>query len=203
MHSMEIPISGSASYQKAGVTDLSGCTVPPRWNNRQGFVHIYCGTGKGKTTAALGLSLRTLLTGGSVYFAQFFKGTRTAEEQLCTLCDRFVIDQLGTGRFITGQPREAEIRAARRGVEFCRDVLTSGYFNLVVLDEILYTISYGMVSSDEIIELLIMRHPGVEVVLTGRRAPVSLIRVADLVTDMSRVKHYFDQGVGARSGIEF
>jgi cob(I)alamin adenosyltransferase len=185
------------------VHDVSGSNIPPRWSNRQGFVHIYCGTGKGKTTAALGLSLRTLLTGGSVYFAQFFKGTRTAEEQLCTLCDRFVIDQLGTGRFITGHPQEVDIRAAQRGLEFCRDVLVSGYFNLVVLDEILHTISYGMVSGDEIIDLLTMRHPGVEVVLTGRRAPASLIRVADLVTDMSSVKHYFDQGIGARSGIEY
>ncbi len=169
----------------------------------RGYIQIYCGTGKGKTTAALGLSMRVLLTGGSVYFAQFFKGVETAEQELCSRCDRFVMDQYGTGKFINGEPGSEDIRAAKRGLEFSRDVLSSGYFNLVVLDEILLCISYQMITVDEIIEIILSRHPKVEVVMTGRRAPKELVMIADLVTDMKKVKHYYDRGVHARRGIEF
>jgi len=169
----------------------------------QGYVHIYSGSGKGKTTAALGVSLRTLLSGGQVYFSQFFKGLETAEQGLCSWCDRFVMDQWGTGRFITGQPGPEDISAARRGYLTCRDVLRSGYFDLVVLDEILLCVSYQMVSVDEISDLIVSRAPGVEVIMTGRSAPRELVMLADLVTDMKKVKHYYDRGVHARKGIEF
>jgi len=170
---------------------------------QKGYVQIYCGNGKGKTTAALGLSLRTLLSGGSVYFAQFFKGIETAEQGLCTQCDRFVMDQFGTGKFIMGEPGSEDIRAAKRGFDFSRDVLSSGFFNLVVLDEILLCLYYQMITADEIIGMILSRHKGVEVIMTGRRAPQELLMIADLVTEMKKVKHYYDHGVCARKGIEF
>lgn len=172
-------------------------------SGRHGYIQIYCGTGKGKTTAALGLSMRILLTGGSVFFAQFFKGIKTAELGLCTLCEQFVIEQYGTGSFVTGLPGPGEIAAAHRGMKQCYDVLRSGCFNLVVLDEILMCVTYQIITTEELLDLLEKRKSHVEVVMTGRRAPPDLVKAADLVTEMKKVKHYFDRGVAARSGIEF
>jgi cob(I)alamin adenosyltransferase len=170
---------------------------------RHGYVHIYYGTGKGKTTAALGLSMRVLLTGGSVFFAQFNKGIQTAELGLCALCDRFVIEQYGTGNFISGLPGPGEMAAAYRGMKHCQDVLRSGYFDLVVLDEILMCVAYQAITTEELQVLLEARKPHVEVVLTGRRAPADLVSASDLVTEMRKIKHYYDKGVRAREGIEF
>ncbi|WP_319578765.1 cob(I)yrinic acid a,c-diamide adenosyltransferase [uncultured Methanospirillum sp.] len=170
---------------------------------RQGYVQIYCGTGKGKTTAALGLSMRILLTGGSVFFAQFFKGIKTAELGLCALCDRFVIEQYGTGNFVSGLPGPGEIAAVHRGMKHCHDVLRSGCFDLVVLDEILMCVAYQVITTEEVLALIEVRKPHVEVVLTGRKAPAELLQAAHLVTEMKKIKHYYDNGVRAREGIEF
>ena len=170
---------------------------------KQGYIQIYCGTGKGKTTAALGLSLRILLTGGSVFFAQFFKGVETAELGLCSLCDRFSIEQYGTGNFIAGLPGSEDIAAARKGLRYCHDALTSGCFDLIVLDEILLCVAYQIFSVEELISILESRKSHVEVVLTGRRVQSELVSAADLITEMKKVKHYFDQGVSARKGIEY
>ena len=175
----------------------------PYTKNRPGYVQIYCGSGKGKTTAALGLSLRTLLSGGSVYFSQFFKGRETSEQGLCSWSDRFVLDQWGTGRFVMGEPCSEDIRAAMHGFEACSTVINSGYFNLVVLDEIFFCVTYQMLSVEAICNLILSRDPGVEVILTGRYAPRELVMIADLVTDMRKVKHYYDKGVKARKGIEY
>ena len=102
--------------------------------DRKGYIQIYCGNGKGKTTAALGLSLRTLLSGGSVYFAQFCKGSETAEMGLCSIFENFVMEQYGTGKFIVSDPSEEDRKQARQGFEHCKNVLSSGFFDLVVLD---------------------------------------------------------------------
>ncbi len=171
--------------------------------DRKGYIQVYCGNGKGKTTAALGLSLRTLLSGGSVYFAQFCKGSETAEMGLCLLFDTFVMEQYGTGKFIINDPTEEDRKQARLGFAHGKSVLSSGYFDLVVLDEIILSVFYRLITIEEILSMLRSRKPWVEVVLTGRKAPHELIEVADLVTEMKKVKHYFDTGVKARKGIEF
>ncbi len=171
--------------------------------DRKGYIQIYCGNGKGKTTAALGLSLRTLLSGGSVYFAQFCKGSETAEMGLCSIFENFVMEQYGTGKFIVSDPSEEDRKQARQGFEHCKNVLSSGFFDLVVLDEIILSVFYQLITVEEIISMLRTRKPWVEVVLTGRKAPRELIEAADLVTEMKKVKHYFDAGVKARRGIEF
>ncbi|HOJ95629.1 MAG TPA: cob(I)yrinic acid a,c-diamide adenosyltransferase [Methanospirillum sp.] len=171
--------------------------------DRIGYIQVYCGNGKGKTTAALGLSLRTLLSGGSVFFAQFCKGSETAEMGLCSLFDTFVIEQYGTGNFIINDPTDEDRKQARTGLEHCRSILSSGHFDMVVLDEIILCVFYQLVTIEEIISMIRSRKPWVEVVLTGRKAPQELIDAADLVTEMKKIKHYFDRGVKARKGIEF
>lgn len=185
-------------------TNIKPCSLSPKEHGFQhGYIQIYCGTGKGKTTAALGLSMRILLTGGSVFFAQFHKGIKTAELGLCALCDKFVIEQYGTGSFISGLPGPDDIKAAQQGMHYCKEALMSGCFDLVVLDEILLCVAYQIFSVEELISILESRKSHVEVVLTGRKAPAGLITAADLVTEMKKVKHYFDSGVSARSGIEY
>jgi len=138
-----------------------------------------------------------------VYFAQFFKGVETSEQELGSLCDRFILEQFGTGKFIIGSPLEEDVRSARRGLEYCREVLQSGFFDLVVMDEVMLCVFYQIVTPDEIIDVIRARKPSVEVVITGRKAPKELVLCADLMTDMKKVKHYFDQGVKARKGIEY
>ena len=170
---------------------------------RKGYIQIYYGTGKGKTTAALGLSMRMLLSGGSVYFAQFFKGLKTGELELGSHCNRFILEQFGTGKYIIGEPGEEDVRSAKKGLEWCKEVLKSGYFDLVVMDEVLLCVYYEMITADEIAGIIRSRHPKVEVVMTGRRVPNELLNLADLVTDMRKVKHYFDKGTDARKGIEY
>jgi cob(I)alamin adenosyltransferase len=170
---------------------------------KRGYIQIYSGSGKGKTTAALGLSLRTLLSGGSVFFAQFFKGMKTAEQDLSSWCDRFTLEQYGTGEFISGLPGPDEIKIVKQGISHCREVLKSGFFDLVVMDEVLLCFFYRIITTDEMISILNSRRSTVEVVLTGRKAPVELLKISDLATEMKKIKHYFDCGVTARKGIEY
>lgn len=172
-------------------------------NRQKGYIHIYYGSGKGKTTAALGLSLRTLLSGGTVFFAQFFKGMETAETDLTSLCDRFVLQQYGTGKYISGEPDDEDRKQAMMGLNHCQSVIRSDTFDLVVLDELMLSVYFMLIPVEDIVALLSSRNPRIEVVLTGRRAPSELVGLADLVTEMRKVKHYFDTGVSARKGIEF
>ncbi|MBN1166680.1 MAG: cob(I)yrinic acid a,c-diamide adenosyltransferase [Methanospirillaceae archaeon] len=170
---------------------------------RKGYVEIYTGNGKGKTTAALGVSLRTLLAGGSVFFAQFIKGRGTAELRLASLFPGLEIVQFGDGEFVGMHASEADMAHAWKGLQRSKEAVTSGKYDLVVLDEILVAILYGLLSVEDIRDLLRKKHEYTEVILTGRNAPQELIEAADLVTDMKNVKHYYKAGVPAREGIEF
>lgn len=114
-----------------------------------------------------------------------------------------MIEQYGTGNFVSGPPGPGEIAAVHRGMKHCHDLLISGYFDLVVLDEILMCVAFQVITTEELLGLLEEKKPHVEVVLTGRKAPGELLNAADLVTEMRKIKHYFDRGVRAREGIEF
>ena len=140
---------------------------------------------------------------GQCILPKFCKGSETAEMGLCSRFDSFVMEQYGTGKFIINDPTEEDRKQARIGFKHCKSVLSSGYFDLVVLDEIIMSVFYQLITIEEILSMLKSRKPWVEVVLTGRKAPHELIEVADLVTEMKKVKHYFDAGVKARKGIEF
>ncbi len=170
---------------------------------KQGYIQVYTGDGKGKTTAALGVSVRSLVAGNRVYFAQFIKGVRTGELSLSQYFPEFTIIQYGEGRFIDGQPDESDIIAARKGLYVCAEILRSGEYDLVVLDEINVALYYGLFELSEVIAALTGRAPHVDVICTGRYAPSELIEIADLVTEMKKVKHYYAAGVRARKGIEF
>lgn len=178
-------------------TDHSHSKQPP------GFVHIYTGNGKGKTTAALGLCLRAVGAGFCVYMAQFMKSGDYSElKALKRLGPQVAVQQFGTGRFVRGKPSKEDRLAAMQGFEAAMAALTSGDYQMVILDESLVALHQGLLSREQILAWIDMRPETVELVLTGRNAPPEIIAKVDLVTDMREVKHYYQNGVTARVGIE-
>ena len=170
---------------------------------KQGYLHVYTGDGKGKTTAAFGLALRAAGAGLRVFVVQFVKGMWYAElAALEKLADSITVLQAGRDCFIHRDPAEEDIRAAREGLEAARRAMQSGDYRLVILDEANIATYYNLFAVDELLELIESRPPDVEVVVTGRKADPRLLQAADLVTDMREVKHYYTRGIVARRGIE-
>ena len=168
----------------------------------RGRVHVYTGDGKGKTTAALGLALRAAGAGLRVFVAQFAKGTACSElAALERFSDLVTVEQYGRGTFIR-EPTEEDVRAARDGLACARRALISGEFRVVILDEANIATHFGLLPVDDLLDLIDTRPADVELVLTGRRADPRLIDKADLVTEMREIKHYYTNGVKARTGIE-
>lgn len=167
------------------------------------YVHIYTGNGKGKTTASLGLSVRAALAGKKVFFGQFIKGMDYSELRLSNYIPNIEIHQFGRDCFIYNDPTDEDIKEARKGLNICKEVLKSGKYDLVVLDELNIALYYKLFTVDEAIEIIKNRKSSVEVVITGRYAPKELTELADLVTEMKEIKHYYTKGIMARKGIEF
>ena len=169
----------------------------------KGYVHVYTGNGKGKTTAALGLALRAAGAGMRVYIAQFVKGMHYSElDALDRYADRITLKQYGRDCFIEKEPDQEDIRAAREGLEEVKGILASGDYQMVVLDEANVATRYNLFSPDELIELVRSKPESVELVITGRDADPKVVALADLVTEMKEIKHYYKRGVQARPGIE-
>jgi cob(I)alamin adenosyltransferase len=171
---------------------------------KQGLVQIYTGNGKGKTTAALGLSLRAAGRGLKVFIAQFVKGMYYGElKAIERFAPQITLKQYGRKCFIKDEPAEEDIRLAREGWQDIQDALKKEEFDLLVLDEIGIALHYRLISLEEVRELIRNRPQGVELVLTGRKIPEALYEQADLVTEMREIKHYYNAGVQARKGIEY
>ena len=169
----------------------------------KGYIHVYTGDGKGKTTAAFGLALRAVGAGFKVFIGQFVKGMKYAElDVINRLSDQITLKQYGRDCFIVNEPEAEDIKLARDGLEELRQVMEKGDHQLVILDEANIAVYFKLFSVDELLDAVNSRHPSVEVVITGRKAEPKLIEAADLVTDMKEIKHYYTQGVQARDGIE-
>jgi len=169
----------------------------------QGFVQVYTGDGKGKTTAALGLALRAAGAGLKVYIGQFIKNAEYSEiKALQRLADSITIEQFGRGCCILTEPCRADRDAAHQALAAIGRVLASGAYDLVIADEANVAVVLQLISEDDLLALIELRPPQVELVLTGRGAPPSVLARADLVTEMRLVKHYYDRGILARKGIE-
>jgi len=168
-----------------------------------GYVQVYTGDGKGKTTAALGLALRASGHGMRTYVGQFMKGQQYGELEALRDHPWITIEQYGDVRCIRREEVTPEhVAQAHRGLERAREAMRSGRYDIVVLDEVNVAIWFGLLAVEEVLALLDQRPERVEVILTGRRAPQELIERADLVTEMREIKHYYQQGVLARDGIE-
>lgn len=167
-----------------------------------GQIQIYTGNGKGKTTAALGLSLRAICAGKKVFFGQFIKGMDYSELKAVEYLPGFEIRQFGRDCFIFNKPKDEDILAAKEGLQICKKILSKGDYDLVILDELNIALYYKLFFLDEVIEMLKNKAAKTEVVITGRYAPKELIDMADLVTEMKEIKHYYKAGLKARKGIE-
>lgn len=170
----------------------------------KGCVQIYTGNGKGKTTASLGLALRAVGRGLNVCVFQFIKGGGPYGEHLIAekLAPFFTIIQTGLPGWVNTKDISADRQAAQEALIRVKSLLISGQYDLLVLDEILGALGFGLVDLEQVLELIALKPSQVELVLTGRNAPDELIEAADLVTEMREIKHYFKAGVPARTGIE-
>lgn len=171
----------------------------------KGLLMVFTGNGKGKTTAALGMAMRTAGHNLKVCFIQFIKGgwhygELDAVQRFAGLIDLHV---MGQGFTWKSENLEEDARLAREGWKFACDAIASGQYHLVVLDEFTYLLHYKMLEIEPCLEILTARNPSQHVVITGRYAPQQLLDVADLVTEMVPVKHPLQQGIKAQRGIEF
>ncbi len=171
----------------------------------RGFNQVYTGNGKGKTTAALGLALRAAGREMMVCMIQFMKGGDPCGEHLAAsrLAPYVTIIPAGReGRVNRQNPSADDVRLAREALVMAVEVIRSGKFDLVILDEINGAIACGLVAVDDVVSLMETKPSDVELVLTGRNAHERIVAAADLVTEMREVRHYFKAGVRARIGIE-
>ncbi len=175
---------------------------------RRGLVLINTGAGKGKTTAALGVAMRALGSGMRVLVMQFLKGSWHYGE-LDAATENFggalVIRQLGRGFVKVGNAETdpEDLRLVAEGWQQCVDAMQGGEWDLIVLDEILYTIGYGMLDAEAVAAAVREKPEMLHVILTGRNAPAVLVDLADTVTEMREVKHAYTRGILAQKGIEF
>lgn len=169
---------------------------------QNGYIQVYTGNGKGKTTAALGLALRAVCAGKKVLMVQFMKGMEYSELNAPSILPGFELEQYGTATFVMGEPSEEDKGCAKNGLDRLKKAITSGNYDVVIADEFNTALSCGLFSTGEALSIIQSRTNGTELILTGRGASDEIIDAADLVTEMKEIKHYYSQGVIAREGIE-
>lgn len=180
--------------------------------NEMGLVQMWWGDGKGKTTAALGMALRALGRGFRVHLIQFLKGgiagveafEEYGELKALKRFENFSFERYGMPQWLIGKPTEGHIEAGRKALEATARALSSGEYDMVIVDECLYAVQMGVISSKDLIEVVKSKVPKTECVLTGshKRLP-EIEEIADLVTEVRKIKHPFDRGIKARLGTEF
>jgi len=171
----------------------------------KGLVQVYTGDGKGKTSAAFGLALRAAGRGLKVYVIQFIKGGFDyGELYIVEKIPNLKLASFGRGKFVTEIPAsEEDSKLAQEAFDLAKKVVKGGEYDVVVLDEVNVALNLKMISIDDVIDLIKSKPKHVELILTGRYAPMQIIDAADLVTEMKEVKHPYSQGVPPRKGIEY
>lgn len=174
-------------------------------SEKRGFIHIYTGEGKGKTTSALGLALRAAGRGYKTFIGQFMKGQDYGELYSIKKLHPFVtIEQFGLKEFVHPEkPREIDFEMAKKGLRRMEEVLESGEYDIIVFDEVNVAVNFELLKAEDVLEVIKKNRSKTEIILTGRYAPEEFIKIADLVTEMKMVKHYFEKGIIARKGIEY
>lgn len=169
----------------------------------KGFIQVYTGNGKGKTTAALGLALRAYGAGKQIYIGQFIKGKPYSElDSIRLYLPKIVVKQYGLNCFIENDPKEEDIVAAQIGLDEMKNIIDSGKYDLVIMDELNIALYYKLIDINKVLEILKNKPEHVEIVITGRYVHEKIAEIADLVTEMHEFKHYYHKGVEARIGIE-
>jgi len=173
--------------------------------NRRGLIHVYTGNGKGKTTGSLGLALRACGHGWKVKMICFMKGDPSYGEVLISnKIDNFELIQSGLPTFVKkGAPSEEDLRLARQGFELGRRLSKDDTVDMLILDEINVAVDYGLISLEQLLELIDEKSETQELVLTGRYAAEEVIRKADLVSEVQEIKHPYQKGIPGREGVDY
>jgi len=172
---------------------------------RKGLVQVFTGDGKGKTSAAMGAVVRALGHGLKVYIVFFMKGDYSSgERNILSQLPNVTVESFGSEEFIDPANIKPEDREqAKKALAAAGEAMLSGSYDLVVLDEVNLAVAWSLVEVDEVLKLIEDKPEGVELILTGRRADSRLVQSADLVTEMLKIKHPYDEGAAAREGIEY
>lgn len=172
--------------------------------SEQGFVQVYTGNGKGKTTAALGLCMRALGRGKRVCFFQFIKGSGPYGEHVLAKEHLPMLTMVQTGKpgWVNLKDITEDRRIAQKAFTDARQMLLSGDYDLFVCDEINGAVAFGLIDLEQVLALIHEKPRHTELILTGRSAAPEVIEAANLVTEMKEIKHYYTEGVPARIGIE-
>lgn len=169
----------------------------------RGYIQVYTGNGKGKTTAAIGLAIRAAGAGLKVFIAQFIKmGDYSEIKALKRFSDLITVEQFGLGRFTDGKPLPEDIAAAQKGLKRIKSIMAAEEYKVIILEEANVAAKFGLIRVQDLLGLIINKPYDIELVITGRYASARVIENADLVTEMMPIKHYFEKGVPARVGIE-
>ncbi|MDD5156071.1 MAG: cob(I)yrinic acid a,c-diamide adenosyltransferase [Candidatus Omnitrophica bacterium] len=167
------------------------------------MIQVYTGNGKGKTTAALGLALRACGAGMKIYICQFLKGQEYCELLALKKFKNIKIEQFGTGCFVRKSPTQKDIALAKEALRRINEILKGKEYGVVILDEINVALSLNLLKLNDVTRLLRTAPTKIELILTGRNAHPQILKLADLVSEIKEVKHYFRKGVKARKGIEY
>lgn len=171
----------------------------------KGYIHVYTGNGKGKTTAALGLALRAAGRGMKTFIVQFMKDFPYGEVKSIHQWNGLIrLEQCGNDTFVLDKrpPGKSDFEAAKQGLQRVQEAMLSGEYDIVIMDEVCVAIYFGLLKTETVLLLLEKKPTFVELILTGRYCPSELIQKADLVTEMREIKHYYQKGIEARKGIE-
>lgn len=171
----------------------------------KGLVQVYTGNGKGKTSAAFGLALRALGRGLKVCVIQFIKGGFDyGELHIAKKLPGLKLKAFGRGKFVSQtQPDKVDVELAEQALALAEKEVTSGEYDIVILDEVNVALSLNLIKTERVLELVKKKPMRIELVLTGRNAPREIVQAADLVTEMIEIKHPYNRGFQAREGIEY
>jgi cob(I)alamin adenosyltransferase len=173
-------------------------------SKHKGLVHVYTGSGKGKTTAALGLALRALGHGFKIYIMQFMKGDIDyGELKSIEKIDNITLIQGGREDFVNLEnPEQIDLDLAKDAFEKAKEAVFDGNYDMVILDELNISVAWKLIPLESALELIKNKPENIELILTGRYAPPEFIDLADYVTEMQDIKHPFEKGMDGRDGIE-
>jgi cob(I)alamin adenosyltransferase len=174
----------------------------------KGLVHIITGKGRGKTTSAIGLGLRAVGHGLKVYMVQFIKSEKEGKEhgeiKSIKKFRNFKVAQFGSGKLVShSTPTNTDFELAKKGFEHAKEIIKSGKYDMVILDEIWVAFHHKLIELSEIIDLMKNKPEHIELVLTGRHAPEEAYEYADYVSEIEKIKHPYSKGLKARLGIEY
>jgi len=170
----------------------------------KGYIHVYTGNGKGKTTSAIGLGIRASGAGYKVYMLQFMKGRKYSELVTIDKIKNFSYSQHGRDEFVNKKnPEQIDIDLAKEGFDHAKKLVKSEKYDMIILDEINVAVDFNLIKLKDVLDLVETKPKGLELVLTGRYANKEFVKIADYVTEMLEIKHPYQQGVQARRGCDF